>query len=349
MAPASAAPAASSASAASAPPKGQVRFWQSDLPMRDRKAVLDAVRATYARHLGGGKADGSKAQVAERWRAFARSMQASLNGSALGTQWSVVVGETLGFACKKRIYRVATFRVDGVTILAWRSPGIEEPELEEPPAAAAAADADGNGDQDAAAAATRAVKLRVLEPRDGDKARGSEGAESNAGVVEALRSTLGAMAAADAEDVQKVALRVRKRLTADFGTIWHVIAGQKLLVVQEPAEASNVVRVSVEAKQPMHIVCYQHSQFEKATIDFDKLLKALPYLGLVLLCFTYMTLHSVCNQEPAPDHRFRWMLRRNLCVENWEGILNAIGIITLVAFFVSKKAHLFFPKSKKKD
>lgn len=173
-----------------------------------------------------------------------------------------------------------------------------------------------------------ALTIKVLEPEKPEE--GSKTAE----VIAALRSEL-ASAGANA-DTQALALQLRKRLTADFGTIWHVTTGHDF-VLEAAENRRNHVLLSTNK---MRIVCFQHEQFKGGTkVDWGKLLSTLPYFLLAFFCFSYMTLNSMCNEEnPDPSQKLRQSIRTRFCSGDWEGNLQYVGGGALACFFLSRRA-----------
>jgi len=317
-----------------APKPGEVRLTRADLPQHDRRNVLKAVQVLYKRIvLCEDEKSGKKRSKMDRWGEFARALRGSMDQS-FGPQWHCIIGDKIAFACKKRNKTMAVFRVDEIIIVLWCSPGIEEVGGDE-------GSATENGDVQAEvqkdAGGSDMPQLKVLQPSAADVSSDSEVERT----VAVLRKEFQGLPDNKPPELQSFVQAVRKRLTAELGTIWHVSAGNDFVV--EPAH--NVRNLVHAAWGKVHVVCFQHEQKLKNTVDYQKIMKALPYLALVIFCFAYMTNQSLCG-ETLPDNDFALAIRRKLCGEDTEWNINAIGIIALVSLFASKKSHLFMGKSK---
>eukprot|EP00927_Polykrikos_kofoidii_P066439 TRINITY_DN62038_c0_g1_i1.p1 TRINITY_DN62038_c0_g1~~TRINITY_DN62038_c0_g1_i1.p1 ORF type:complete len:372 (+),score=78.60 TRINITY_DN62038_c0_g1_i1:84-1118(+) len=342
MAPKTAAPGSNAPATLPAPLPGEIRVWKWDLPKKKRKAVLDAVRILYARCVvckGDDKAK-NRPQKA-RWTDFAKALQGSLN-RGLDPRWHVFVGQSLGFACKKRDHTMAVFRVDGIMIVCWRSPAIE---VVDPPAEKAKTPTEEAGASETAAPAEAASspapkrKFHVVPPTTPP-----EDVAGTDRVIEVLQTTLEGMSATDIEDVQTIAQTVRAGLTTELGTIWHVAAGAEFVAV--PAEdVDHFVQVMYGKT---YVTCFRHSQTERARIDHEKILTAMPYFLLVIFCFGYMTLQHVCGEMPTQDRRLALWIRGKFCRADWEWDIGLVGAAALVLLFLSKRLPAFIEKGKQK-
>jgi len=141
-----------------------------------------------------------------------------------------------------------------------------------------------------------------------------------------------------------LAAAVRKRLTADFGTIWHVAAGNDF-VLEAAENRRNHVLLSLplpgnKGHSHTRLVCFQHEQFKGGSnIDWPRLLKSLPYLLLAIFCFGYMTLNTVCKEEnPDPSQKLRQRIRSTFCDTDWEGNMQYVAAAALVCFFLTRRA-----------
>jgi len=290
----------------------EVRLIKTDLPNDRKKPIKDAISLLYKRHVS--KASDKKNKNASRGD-FAKALKMSLDES-FGLHWHVLVGEKLGFACKKRNQTMALFRVEESMVIIWQSPGIEAPEP-----AAEAADVAEEGSR----VADASPNIKVLEPEK------LEDGSTTADVVAALRSEL---AGADTGDTQELASALRTRLTADFGTIWHVAAGNDF-VLEAAENRRNHVLLSANK---MRIVCFQHEQVQGGIkVDWVKLLGSLPYLLLGIFCFAYMCLNLLCKDKPDPSQMHS--IRNRVCGTDWEGNLKYVPVAALVCLFVSKRAN----------
>merc|ERR1719277_578400 len=215
-------------------------------------------------------------------------------------------------------------------VVLWQSPGIEEKESEAETDANSGAAAEGEkpseNDEGQSSASVAASTIRVLEP-----AQLEEGSET-AAVAAALR---GELAAREGEDVQVLAPALRKRLTTDFGTIWHVVAGSDFVV--ETAENCRNYVLATTGKT--RVVCFQHEQFKGGTtINWDRVINSAPYLLLTILLLGFMTMNAVCKDEaPDPHSPFQAMLHRKLCGPEAEQKLTYVGGGILVLFFMGRR------------
>jgi hypothetical protein len=289
--------------------------------------MLNIARALYATHVECKDDENAKAKKPrERMGDFCRALKTTLDNSSMGNGWHILMGEQLGFAAKKRNGTMCTFKIDKMLIVAWRSPGIERPEPEEE---------EEKKEEGEKPVGKSLAKFKVNEP-EGEIEEGSEIERT----VNTIRSTLQGLPAADAEDVAILAKAVRKRLTEELGTIWHVAAGTEF--VCEPAAACrNLVHVSTGKS---HIVCFQHEQVDPQMVDWHKIMTALPYLLLVIFLFGFMTLHNVCPDDvDVTNSPFKQSLRRRFCGDQWENRLHVLGGGAIILLMISKKADMFLP------
>eukprot|EP00929_Paragymnodinium_shiwhaense_P119630 TRINITY_DN9152_c0_g1_i3.p1 TRINITY_DN9152_c0_g1~~TRINITY_DN9152_c0_g1_i3.p1 ORF type:complete len:333 (+),score=108.01 TRINITY_DN9152_c0_g1_i3:84-1082(+) len=325
--------------AAPAPKPGEVRLHKSDIPKHQRKPLLDAVSKLYAAHVTCKDDEKAKKQpLLTRLESFAQSLRGTLDKS-LGPKWHVLVGKSLGFACKKRNNTMAAFRVDGMMVVCWRSPGIEHVfDEEEPPAEEAAAE-------------KTAKKFRLVEPSEELLSKGAEGEdEEDKEKRESLQRTIDSLKAAleeegSDEDSQKVAQAVRRRLTKDLGTIWHVAVGNEFILANAH-DARNRVHASWGK---LHIVCFQHEQYEGSKFDREKFLQSVPYFMLVVFLLLWIAMHNVCPDEMAAEvaqSTFKTWLKEKVCRKEWEKSVNILGGGAIVMLFITKKgASVLFRKS----
>merc|ERR1712085_178194 len=95
-----------------------------------------------------------------------------------------------------------------------------------------------------------ALPLHVVRPAAADVEEGSEVSRAIAVMHDVLREN-------SSEDVQELSKLLRRRLTKELGTIWHIAAGSNFII--EPAEnCRNFVLASFS--KDMRIVCFQHEQ-----------------------------------------------------------------------------------------
>lgn len=308
----------------------EVRVLRTDLPAKHRKPILEAVELLYTRHV---KSAGDKQNKNTRRANFAQALKQSLDES-FGFHWHILVGEKIGFACKKRNETMGVWKIsDGsdaaVMVVIWQSPGIEEPEP-------AAGDA-GEEPQEAQAAGQASV--RVLEP-----AKVEEGSET-ASVVASLRSELGRRGDLGTVDSQELAQVLRRRLTTDIGPIWHLAVGHDFVLEAAEDRRNHVALVAGKVR----VVCFRHEQFKGGSnVDFGKILASLPYLFLAIFCLGYMTLTSVCKEEPAAaESSFRAGIRQRFCHLDWENYLSYFAGAALVCLFLGRRGRRMMKKDKK--
>mmetsp|Transcript_57627 Transcript_57627/g.166862 ORF Transcript_57627/g.166862 Transcript_57627/m.166862 type:complete len:334 (-) Transcript_57627:113-1114(-) len=301
----------------------EARLVRSDLPATHRKPITQALVELYKRNVVDSKDKKNKnAKRAD----FARAMKASLDTS-FGTHWHVLVGERLGFACKKRNETMGMWKIDDTMIVIWQSPGIEPPEEEGAPTPwAAPAPGAPAAEADVASSGKQAPK--VLEPPPEEIQTGSDVAKVAELVCEEM--------ARQHDDTQLMALDIRRQLTSEFGTIWHVVAGSDF-VLEAAEDRRNHVLVTTGRTR---LVCFQHEQFKGGfKIDWDKLFTAMPYFVLAFICFSFMTMGAICRDaEPDPRSPFRAMLHRRVCGENAEDNLQYYGGGALIVMFIIRRA-----------
>lgn len=293
----------------------EARLQKYDLHPRDRQKIQDAVNTYYNLHVKFNQDQDLSEE--ERWALFAKILKHALDRN-LGEHWHVAVGTTLGYACKVRqkamgVWKFGTAR-DGCVVVIWKSPGIE-------PLDNLAVRSSGKDD-------SKVLKLRkktkVIFQSDGD------------GVGEVIDAVCHEMSSiSDTKDEQVLATTLRKRLTSDFGPIWHVLAGCKFIV--EPAV--NCRKQFCIEIAGMRILGFQHEQLNSgilSSLDFPRVLKAMPYLLMTLLCFGYMGFASLCKEGVAEQPgSILHSLKQRLCQENWEVSLRTLGVIVIgLAFCV---------------
>ncbi|CAE7306102.1 unnamed protein product, partial [Symbiodinium necroappetens] len=136
------------------------------------------------------------------------------------------------------------------------------------------------------------------------------------------------------------------RLTTDFGTIWHVISGNKF-VVEAAVNCRSKFHVQIGE---MKVVGFQHEQFSEGLLPhltLENLIAGLPYLLMIFLCFAYMGLSSLCKEgEPDPTTSLLLQLKKSLCVDDWEASLRSVGVVVLIFSVCYRKMHLLTGKRK---
>ena len=308
------------------------RLQKHDLPPRDRKKVQDAVNTYYNLHVKFNRDKDLTTQ--ERWTQFAKILKNALDRN-LGEHWHVAVGNSLGYACKVRQRAMGVWkfgsRDDGCVVVIWKSPGIEPQKNE--------AEAEEAEAEKAEKAEKTKKKTKAKETKDPTVIYHTYSEETTK-IVETVCKEVANL---DTKDEQLVATTLRKRLTTDFGPIWHILTGSKFVV--EPAGNCRN-RFCIEAGG-MQVLGFQHEQLSTGllpSLDFATVLKALPYLLMTFLCFAYMGLSSLCKEVPEgqqPD-AILGFLKEKLCHENWELSLRTIGVIVIGSAFCLRA----MPRSK---
>eukprot|EP00931_Biecheleriopsis_adriatica_P118898 TRINITY_DN94202_c0_g1_i1.p1 TRINITY_DN94202_c0_g1~~TRINITY_DN94202_c0_g1_i1.p1 ORF type:complete len:320 (-),score=68.01 TRINITY_DN94202_c0_g1_i1:13-951(-) len=297
------------------PPKMvEAQLLRRDLPLKECRAVQDAVVINYTKLVKFN--EDKKLSKQARWEAFACTMKTCLDNS-LKPHWHVLIGASMGYACQKRERCMAIWKVEDCRVLIWKSPGVEGP-------TAAPADQDAGIDSDPA----KVPVLKVLRPKE------IEAGSELENVVAAIRAELPKLAG---KDTQSTAQAIRRRLQENFGPIWHVLAGKEFAV--EAAEDSrNMFLVSID---DLRVVGFQHEQFAGRfldNIDFQKLISGLPYLLVVLLCFSYMALSSLCKEgAEAPKWSISLHIQHKMCYETWEHDIGVAAALILAGTFGVRK------------
>lgn len=293
-----------------------LKLLRTDLPAQHRRPVQDAVLLLYKSIV---LSEDKKATKEQKWKGFAGALQGSLDKS-LGPQWHVLLGTSLGFACKYRKQSVAIWRIDQVMIVIWRSPGTEGPQAPEA--------------QLTESASPQPLMLKVLSPEEIEPESELER------VLAALKDELPRLSDSDS---QMLAQTSRRRLHADFGPIWHVIAGQEF-AIEMAEDKRNLLTVTIGK---MRLVCFQHEQFSQQLISLDgrQVVNMLPYLILLLLGIIYLGLTFVCK-EPS-DSRPVTALQRRLCVDGWQQTLGTTAVFVMGTSFVLRKGYALLNRRKK--
>jgi len=290
------------------------RLQKHDLPPRDRKKIQDAVNTYYNLHVEFNQDKDLTKE--ERWRQFAKILKAALDRN-LGEHWHVAVGNALGYACKVRQRAMGVWKFgsrDGCVVIIWKSPGLEP------------LDQNGTEAEKVKPEVSKLKEVRVVFPN-------CPGCESDAKIIEAVCQEVASL---DTKDEQLVATALRKRVTTDFGPIWHILAGTKFVV--EAAENCRN-QFCIEAGG-MRVHGFRHEQLNTGlfpSLDAATCLKALPYLLMTLLCFAYMGLSSLCKEvpeaRPVQSDFLHGFLKQKLCHENWELSLRTFGVIVIGSSF----------------
>jgi len=296
------------------------KFVKGDLPLKDRKRLEGGINLFWARHVASAKDKNKNIQL--RWQEFAKHLKQSLDDN-LEPHWHVLVGIAPGFACKNRLRTAGIWKLDECSIVVWKSPGIEEPATTDP----------SWSDE------SHVPKLKVIEPATVEKESEMER------VLSAIRAELPRMSA---KDGLKTAQVIRRRLTSEFGTIWHVVSGQKI-ILEKAANSRNAFQVSVDE---LRVFGFQHEQSTVQgllnRIEWSKLLQGLPYLLVVMLCFVYMLLSALCK-EGAPEAK--WAVVRSLqqkCYSEWETDIAIVGAVVLSSSFFLRKMKWVRERVEKK-
>mmetsp|Transcript_126255 Transcript_126255/g.252203 ORF Transcript_126255/g.252203 Transcript_126255/m.252203 type:complete len:341 (+) Transcript_126255:98-1120(+) len=328
---------------------------RSDIPPKKRRATQEALRLLYYQNVK--KREGDKKRTRSTCLAeFAQSLKESLD-SSFGFHWHVIVGNQVGFACKKRDKTMGMWNVeDSLTVVVWQSPGIEV--LESPHSSEATADpstpdadsgsvreSDGEGnkatvqgpcaDANKEQSKSSSTKFRILQPstiEDGSTV------DQTIAVLkeELLKSPL-------EDDVQILAQTLRTALTAKMGPIWHVIVGEDFVV----EAASNRRSFVLVAMGKMRVVCFQHEQKTGgSTVDWDRVFRSLPYLALALFCAAYMALQYLCGDSTPPTGAWLAWTYSKGCYDGWKSDMNMVGALTVGGLFLYRKTRIFTSREK---
>lgn len=342
-----------------------VRCVQTDLPKSDRKRVTDAVRVLYERIVDGeesSKEVSKKKNKAGRLGDYCKSLKQSLD-NAFQPHWHVLAGNSLGFACKYRKQSCGVWHIfppdkenkdnntksERLMVVIWKSPGIEviTPESEEVEGEKAETEkleADDKIEsenarpaEDSALPETQpaagSASLHVIQPHAADIEAGSEVER----VIGVLRESVRQNSSAEAVKLSKL---IRRHLTKEVGTIWHVAVGRDFVI--EPAvNRTNFVLASLG--KDYHIVCFQHEQKDPPRINWKRIISSLPWLLVVLICFGYMMFHNICEKDdraqPAKERSgLSLYLYNRICTkEDWEMEFGVMALLTLASSLIAKK------------
>lgn len=262
-----------------------------------------------------------------RWGEFARVLQASMN-KRFGPFWHVLVGSHIGFACKKRDQTMGVWRIGTLSIVIWKSPGVEP--LEEPEAKDGK---EAKGEKEGTAKAKTGPPFKVLQPEKLEE--GSDEAKAVAALQEEL-------ARHSSDDIQALAQTLRKRLTKELGTIWHVAVGNEF-AVEAAADCRNM---TVVTSGKLRVVCFQHEQSAKWTVNWERLAKATPYGFAVMFGLAYMTLSVACEEDPEKKKTaFQMYVNRKFCRAGWEQDMGYLGACAVVGLMITSRWKSFFGSS----
>lgn len=279
---------------------------RTDLPKERKRPIQQAIEVLYERSFKGDKEKRSRnASRAE----FASALKGSLDES-FGEHWHVLIGDRTGFACKKRTETMAVWKIEENIVVMWQSPGYEEP-------GSNAAIPDGAGEKSKPGEA-----VKILEPEKVDDDT------ELAKVVDVLREELKTIE----DDPQVLAQRLRNRLAADFGPIWHVVVGSDFVVEAAENRRNHVLLTAGKTR----VVCFQHEQFTQGIkIDWAKIFRSAPYLLLAVFCLAYLTLNQVCV-EGAELSGFQLNIRDRFCTKDWESQVHKVGVGAVVCLFAGR-------------
>lgn len=209
-------------------------------------------------------------------------------------------------------------------VVIWQSPGLELPSRDP-------ADDKATGEGEAVGHdSPEGPSLHMVRPAATEIEEGSEVAT----VVDVMRDVVRNNASAEAIDLSKL---LRRRLTKELSTIWHVAAGRDFVI--EPAEdCRNFVLASFG--KDMRIVCFQHEQRKGTSIDWNKVLSAIPWLLVVIACFVYMAFQTICGSEES-SRGTNMVIRyfeENVCTKkDWETEVGMGVVVTMGVSFAAKK------------
>ncbi|CAE8638267.1 unnamed protein product [Polarella glacialis] len=212
-------------------------------------------------------------------------------------------------------------------VVIWRSPGIEEVDKVVK-------------DEPGPTVDSKELAFKVIQPSE------IEAGTQLEQIVAAVQDELPRLP----EDGQVLAQALRRRLTADFGTVWHVVAGTDF-VIEAAEDRRNFLMVSIGK---LRVVCFQHEQFMGSggllsMIDWNKILQSIPYFLMIVLCFLYMTLTNLC-QEGRGEVKLQIgkRLQAYMCSDDWENNLGMLGACVLGSSFCMRKVRLMRDAQNKK-
>lgn len=302
-----------------------IRCIRTELPADKRDNVYKVIVGLYVRDVKGVDTSTTEKKRAAHTE-FARNLKGSLDIS-LGLNWHVLVGCSVGFACKKRSHSMGIYRLEkGLMAIIWRSPAAEGPvtaklKTKAEPKAAPMTEAE---------AKAQAKAAKVLEPTEIE----ADSAEER--VVALIRQQLQETPNLDSSEFPQ---DVRRRLTQEEGPIWHVLSGPAFTTCLAHGIRSRVLMESGQTR----IMAFQHEQVDPdaGQIEWVKVLNALPYLLVIICAFGYMTLSSVCPEDPATLNGFRLTIRTKVCTEDYQSILYTFAAICFACMFVRRGGSIF--------
>mmetsp|Transcript_159831 Transcript_159831/g.298008 ORF Transcript_159831/g.298008 Transcript_159831/m.298008 type:complete len:332 (+) Transcript_159831:66-1061(+) len=327
-----------------------VALVKTDLPRTQRKPLTDVVKVLYGRIVESDGEDASKKRnMAGRLGDFATTLRKTLDDQ-LKPHWHVLIGKNIGFACKKRNTTMGVFQIgtgkekksERIMVVIWKSPGIEPPDDPPPPSSATGESEEAAQPEAKNGGSTGSTAFHVVQPTKVEKDSEEETA------ISALRELM--CQHSTCSDVQELAQIIRRKLTSELGTIWHVAAGADF--VAAPAENCRNHIVASAGKTPMRVVCWQHEQVTGNMIDWKKITSAAPYAVVVFLCFAYMLFQNLCVADAVwPERELslresasKWLHGKVCKHPDWEVNFGTYAVGTVAVAFVGKK---FFPMVKK--
>lgn len=295
-----------------------VQLCKSDLPPNHCRPIQDALRKLHHRFVADIK--DKKKSRASKWADFARALKGSLDQS-FSPQWHVLVGDTVGFACKKREGTMGVWRIDKTLVMIWKSPAMEAGDAAAP--AAETSEDDKSKDEKVKEAKT---KNEVKKPKE---LKILEADDEVTSISQALREEL----LKAPTDLEELAQTLRRRLTADFGTIWHVVAGSEF-ALHCAENRRNFISASFGETQ---IVCFQHEQ-QREQLNWSKMISLLLWILVPFCAACYMTLNYLCKEGSAPaEHAAARWVQRKMCRVDWSEKIGMLGMVAAAAVLVVRK------------
>mmetsp|Transcript_16959 Transcript_16959/g.36507 ORF Transcript_16959/g.36507 Transcript_16959/m.36507 type:complete len:330 (+) Transcript_16959:356-1345(+) len=287
----------------------EVRFIKGDIPVAPRKTCVDVLRKIY-REIK----DVPDKSIEEKRLALAKAFKRAMEDIMTGP-WHVLVGATIGFACKKRSSSLAFFQVaeEGVGLLmviVWRSPSFEE-----------LPDFTDIGLVRVTHQGCRNSMFTQVHPPPEEK--DTEPCKV-ADVVKCHTLKIGL------DDSQALAQSLRKHLTLHFGTIWHVMVGPDFYL-QVPSDAMNFIDVRAKGYR---IAAYQHREPspDGDGFTFEAFVKVLPYLLAAVMCVGFIFIYSICKHEAEPDEWEIMRIGRNrFCHPEAEMQMQVLGFLAVAS------------------
>jgi hypothetical protein len=212
-----------------------------------------------------------------------------------GSGWHVALGSSFAYALKTHKKSAVVISIGAWKVVVWRSPAFE---LEDVDTVRIRAELKLSGPDEEARKVSRSKETRFLEKPD---PASEEYDEIYPSVLLSLKSVL-----EDPEspkEAELLAKAVRRRLTAEFGPVWHVIVGSNFLCEVSSSGREGMCGVSCrQGEKGLRVFVFRHKNIETESgimavwrrVDLSAILSALPYFLILLFAFFYTVLKSHC-------------------------------------------------------